>query len=256
VSPILSVDQLSVNYAKTPVLWDVSFELPAGVVTGVIGPNGAGKTTLLKTMLGLIKPLSGTVQFFGKPLASVRQQVAYVPQRGSVDWDFPIDVRTLVLMGRYGKVGLVRRPQAADHEVVERAFSQVGLEGFEGRQISELSGGQQQRAFFARALVQEADLYLLDEPFAGVDAATERALVQLLHVLKEAGKTVVVVHHDLNTVESYFDWVILLNLRLIGVGPVAQVFTPDFVQKTYGKSYSLLDEALKLSQEKMSGATQ
>lgn len=253
MSGVLQVNQLSVNYGKTPVLWDISFEIPEGVVAGIIGPNGAGKTTLLKTVLGLTKPLSGSVYFFGQPLETVRRRVAYVPQRGSVDWDFPIDVETLVLMGRYGQLGVLRRPTPADRAAVSVALAQVGLAGYERRQISQLSGGQQQRAFFARALVQEADLYLLDEPFAGVDAATEKALVQLLHVLKEQGKTTIVVHHDLNTVESYFDWILLLNLRLIGVGPVEEFFTPQNVQKTYGESYALLDEALKLSQQKTSG---
>jgi manganese/zinc/iron transport system ATP- binding protein len=249
----LSVHHLSVNYDQTPVLWDVSFEVPQGLLVGIIGPNGAGKTTLIKTALGLVKPISGSVEFFGKGLEQVRKQVAYVPQRTSVDWDFPITAIDLVLMGRYGHLGLLKWPRKSDRAAAEYYLDIVGMRDYANRQISQLSGGQQQRIFLARALIQEADVYFMDEPFSGVDHGTEKVLVKLLKELKEKGKTVFVVHHDLNTVESYFDWVALLNMRLVGAGPLEEMFTPDNLNKTYGKSYTILDEALKLSQTKSSG---
>lgn len=251
--PVLEVNQLMVNYDKTPVLWDISLKIPPGVVVGIIGPNGAGKSTLIKAVLGLIKPLSGKVEFFGKPLKHVRQRVAYVPQRESVDWDFPVTARDLVLMGRYGRLGLFNRPREADWAAADYYLDQVGMSEYAHRQISQLSGGQQQRVFLARALLQEADVYFMDEPFTGVDLATETVIVQLLHQLKEKGKTVFVVHHDLNTVESYYDHAILLNMRLIAYGPIDEVFTPHNLNATYGKSYALFNEALKLSQNKQTG---
>ena len=225
--PILfQVSQLTVNYDKTPVLWDISLAIPAGTMVGIIGPNGAGKSTLIKAALGIVKPLSGKVEFFGQPLKKVRQRIAYVPQRESVDWDFPVTVKDLVLMGRYGKLGLFRRPLEADRIAAEHYLKLVGMEEYADRQISQLSGGQQQRAFLARALLQEADIYFMDEPFAGVDSATEAVIVKLLQQLRGEGKTIFVVHHDLNTVESYFDWVILLNMRLIAYGETTRYFTP------------------------------
>lgn len=241
--------ELSVNYGNVPALWDISLAVPKGVVAGIIGPNGAGKSTLIKTILGLIKPLSGKVDFFGKPLAKVRQKVAYVPQRESVDWDFPISVRDLVLMGRYGRLGLFRRPRQADYAAVHEYLVKMGIEQLADRQISQLSGGQQQRVFLARALIQEADIYLMDEPFVGVDLATRSAIMGLLHRLKSQGKTVFVVHHELDTVESYFDWLIMLNIRLVASGPTKQVFNPEMLRLCYGKSYALFDEALKISKQ-------
>lgn len=252
-SPLFEVSQLTVNYDQTPVLWDISLAIPGGAMVGIIGPNGAGKSTLIKAALGIVKPLSGKVQFFGQPLKSVRQRIAYVPQRESVDWDFPVTVKELVLMGRYGKLGLFRRPREADLAAAGHYLKLLGMEGYGDRQISQLSGGQQQRAFLARALLQEADIYFMDEPFAGVDLATEALIVQLLQKLKAEGKTIFVVHHDLNTVESYFDWVILLNMRLIAYGETSRYFTPHYLNAAYGKSYALLDEAFKLSQQKQSG---
>jgi manganese/zinc/iron transport system ATP- binding protein len=249
----IDVEQLTVNYDKTPVLWDISFSIPQGVLVGIIGPNGAGKSTLLKALLGVVKPLSGKVSFFRQPLKKVLKRVAYVPQRSSVDWDFPITVLDLVLMGRYGKLGLFRRPRAADREAARAALNMVGMLSFADRQIGQLSGGQQQRIFIARALLQEAEIYLMDEPFAGVDIATEKAIVALLDQLKAQGKTVFVVHHDLNSVERYFDWVILLNTSLIATGPVKEVFHAENLRRTYGSSSSLLDQAAKLSQSKTTG---
>lgn len=252
-SPVLDVHHLTVNYDKTPVLWDVSFTIPQGVLVGIVGPNGAGKSTLIKAALGLVKPLSGKVHFFGHPLKRVRQRVAYVPQRESVDWDFPVTVRDLVVMGRYGRLGLFNRPREADWAAADRYLELVGMQAYAHRQISQLSGGQQQRAFLARALLQEADIYFMDEPFTGVDLATETTMIQLLQQLRSKGKSVFVVHHDLNTVEAYFDWVLLLNMSLIACGPTAECFNPTTLHSTYGKSYALFDEALKLSQQKKTG---
>jgi manganese/zinc/iron transport system ATP- binding protein len=250
---VLDVEQLTVNYDKTPVLWNVSFSVPKGKLAAIIGPNGAGKSTLVKTVLGLLQPLTGKVSFFGQPFKKVRDKIAYVPQRTSVDWDFPVTVLDVVLMGRYGRLGLFHRPRKADKEAARKALDMVGMLAFENRQISQLSGGQQQRIFIARALLQEAEVYFLDEPFAGVDMATEKAIVLLLDLLKTEGKTVFIVHHDLNTVDQYFDWVVMLNTCLIANGPVAEVFHKEAILRTYGSHIALLDTAAKLSQNKMTG---
>lgn len=247
------INHLSVNYDKTPVLWDVSFSVPTGLLVGIVGPNGAGKSTLIKAALGIVSPLSGKVEFFNQPLKRIRQKVAYVPQREAVEWDFPITVLELVLMGRYGRLGLFNWPRKADYSAAEYYLKVVGMSGYSHRQISQLSGGQQQRVFLARALLQEADIYFMDEPFAGIDAASENMIVSLLKELVTQKKTVFVVHHDLNSVEAYFDWVILLNMRLVGCGPVGEIFTPENLNATYGKSYALLDEALRLSNQKITG---
>lgn len=249
----LHINQLSVNYDKTPVLWDISCSIPAGKLVGIIGPNGSGKTTFIKSILGLVPSISGKVEFFGKSLKNMRKHIAYVPQRESVDWDFPITVRDLVLMGRYGQLGLFKRPSKADWAAADHCLDLVGMTAYASRQISQLSGGQQQRVFIARALLQEADIYFMDEPFAGIDMGSEGVIMELLRQLKNNGKTVFVVHHDLNTVESYFDWVIMLNMRLIAYGKVQEVFNADTLNDTYGKSYAIFDEALKLSNKKHSG---
>lgn len=245
--PALKIENLTVNYDKTPVLWDINFIIPQGKIVGILGPNGAGKSTLLKAALGLLKPLSGTVEFLGNSFKKVRKKVAYVPQRTSVDWDFPITVFDVVLMGSYGRLGLLKWPSRKEKEAAKNALDMVGMLAYSRRQISQLSSGQQQRVFIARALLQEADIYLLDEPFAGVDAATETAIVSLLTELKTKGKTLFIVHHDLSTVERYFDWVILLNTCLIASGPVKEAFNPDAVMRTFGRSATILDEAAKLS---------
>lgn len=249
----LAVRQLTVNYDKTPVLWDISLEIPSGKLVGIVGPNGAGKSTFIKTALGMIKPISGKIEFFNQPLKKVRKRIAYVPQRESVDWDFPITVRDLVLMGRYGRLGLLRWPRKADWAAADHYLDIVGMTAYADRQISQLSGGQQQRAFIARALLQEADVYFMDEPFAGIDMATETLLMDVLRQLIAKDKTIFVVHHDLNTVESYFDWVIMLNMRLVAYGPTSKMYNPDTLLSTYGKSFALFDEALKLSQHKTTG---
>jgi manganese/zinc/iron transport system ATP- binding protein len=233
-TPAVDVTDLTVAYGEKPVLWDVDLEVPRGVLMAVVGPNGAGKTTLIRTILGMVKPAAGQALVYGRPYAEQRRRVAYVPQRGSVDWDFPTSVLDVVLMGRYGRLGWIRRPGAADREAALAALEQVGMSELAGRQISQLSGGQQQRVFLARALVQHADVYFMDEPFQGVDATTERAIVELLRSLRSDGKTVVAVHHDLQTVPEYFDQVTLMNVRRIASGPVDEVFTEENLRRTYG----------------------
>lgn len=249
----LEVAQLSVNYDKTPVLFDVSMQVPEGRLVGIIGPNGAGKSTFIKALLDLVTPLSGNISILGKPLKEIRKRIAYVPQKESVDWDFPITVEDLVLMGRYGSLKLFQRPRKEDIAAGLECLDLVGMTAYKDRQISQLSGGQQQRVFLARALVQEAEVYFMDEPFAGVDLATETVLIGVIKDLVSKGKTVFVVHHDLNTVENIFDWLIILNLRLIASGDVKDVFNSKNLHLAYGKSYKLFDEALKLSKEKERG---
>jgi len=230
----IEVHDLTVAYREKPVLWDVDLEVPRGVLMAIVGPNGAGKSTLIKAMLGLVRAAAGEVRVHGRPYREQRRLVAYVPQRGSVDWDFPTSVLDVVMMGRYGALGWLRRPGRREHEMAMAALAKVGMQDFAARQISQLSGGQQQRVFLARALVQDAELYLMDEPFQGVDAKTERAIVTVLQDLRAQGKTVVVVHHDLETVPEYFDWTLILNVRRIAAGPVEQVFTGENLRVAYG----------------------
>ncbi len=216
--------------------------MPEGKLIGIIGPNGAGKSTLIKTILGLVPRASGDISIYGKDYKDQRTRIGYVPQRGSVDWDFPTNALDVVLMGRYGRIGLLKRPKKADVDMAKAALEKVGMLDYAKRQISQLSGGQQQRVFLARALCQDADIYFMDEPFAGVDAATERAIMTLLAELKEKGKTVLVVHHDLQTAEDYFDWILLLHLRKIAFGPAENVFTIENLQKTYGGRLTFLKD--------------
>lgn len=240
---VVEVEDLTVAYDAKPVLWDVDLKIPRGRLMAIVGPNGAGKTTLLKAMLNLLTSVSGEIRFLPKETgdsAKHRNRIAYVPQSGSVDWDFPATVLDVVLMGRYGLLGWVKRPGKGDVAIAKQTLEKVGMAKFASRQISRLSGGQQQRVFLARALVQEAEIYFMDEPFKGVDAHTERAIVQLLKELKSQGKTVVVVHHDLQTVTDYFDWVTLINLRVIASGPVAEVFHEENLQTVYRSSGALL----------------
>jgi manganese/zinc/iron transport system ATP- binding protein len=239
----LEIHDMTVAYHRRPVLWDVDLLVPEGKLVGVIGPNGAGKTTLIKAVLGLVPLASGKVEIYGQPYEDQRKLVGYVPQRESVDWDFPVTVRDVVLMGTYGRLGWFRRPRRPERQLADACLEQVGMASFARRQIRQLSGGQQQRVFLARALAEQAQVYFLDEPFAGVDAATESAIVDLLQSMRSAGKTVFVVHHDLQTVREYFDWVILLNMRLVACGPVEETFTPENMQKTYGGRLTILDEA-------------
>ncbi|MBI2742903.1 MAG: metal ABC transporter ATP-binding protein [Chlamydiales bacterium] len=252
-NPVIKVEQLTVNYDKTPVLWDINFTIDRGMIVGVVGPNGAGKSTLLKTLLGMIAPLSGNIEFFGKPFTEVRKKIAYVPQRSSVDWDFPITAKELVLMGRYGHLGLFKWQSKKDHKIAEEAMERVGMLSFADRQIGKLSGGQQQRIFIARALAQDADIYMMDEPFAGVDNGTEKELVALFEELASQGKTLIIVHHDLSTVDRYFKWLLMLNTCLVASGPVSEVFHRDHLLRTYGKGSMLLDEAARISQNTTAG---
>jgi manganese/zinc/iron transport system ATP- binding protein len=238
----LSVYDLTVAYHRKPVIWDIGFDVPAGSLIGIVGPNGAGKSTLLKAVMELTPRASGRIKVFGKSYRQSRHRVGYVPQRESVDWDFPVDALDVVTMGLYGKIGWCMPVRKKHRELAMQALTRVGIADLAHRQISQLSGGQQQRTFLARALVQNADLYLMDEPFAAVDAATERAIVQILRDMKEDGKTAVVIHHDLQTVPEYFDYVVLLNMRIVAHGPVQDVFTSENLQKTYGGRLTLLDE--------------
>ncbi|HEY1065358.1 MAG TPA: ABC transporter ATP-binding protein, partial [Pirellulales bacterium] len=250
----LSIHDMTVAYHRKPVLWDVDYDAPPGKLIAVVGPNGAGKSTLIKAALGLIPKAAGVVRFFGSAYSQVRGRVAYVPQRGSVDWDFPIDALGVVAMGLYRRIGWCRPVSKADRERSLHALDRVGMADFASRQISQLSGGQQQRVFLARALVQGADLYLMDEPFTGVDAATERAIVGVLRELQQAGKTALVVHHDLQTVAEYFDEVVLLNMRIVAHGPVSEIFTVENLRQTYGGKLNLLDQlAQKMQQSDVRG---
>lgn len=239
----LSVHDLTVAYHRKPVIWDVGFDAAPGQLIGVVGPNGAGKSTLLRSILGLQHKASGRVEIFGKPYQENRSRVGYVPQRESVDWDFPIDALDVVTMGLYQQIGWCRPVSRQRRQQAMAALERVGIADLARRQISQLSGGQQQRTFLARALVQDADLYFMDEPFAAVDASTEAAIIELLRDLRSRGKTAIVVHHDLQSVPDYFDSVLLLNMRVVAYGAVNEVFTPENLQKTYGGRLTLLDEA-------------
>lgn len=238
----IEVHDLTVAYQHRPVLWDVDITFPEGELVGIVGPNGAGKSTLIKAIMGLVPLASGYVRILDQPAETSRTSIAYVPQRGSVDWDFPTTAFDVVLMGRYGHLSLFGRPKRSDRKIARECLEKVGMSDYANRQISQLSGGQQQRVFLARALAQQTRIYLMDEPFAGVDAATERAIVVLLRELRERGCTVVVVHHDLQTVPEYFDSVMLLNMRTVAYGKVADVFTEENLNKTYGGQLHLLTE--------------
>ncbi len=239
----IEVHDLSVTYHTKPILWDIDFQLPEGKLIAIMGPNGAGKSTLIKTMIDLITPISGWVKIYEQPYQKVRKLVGYVPQRESVDWDFPTTALDVVMMGRYGKLGWFKRLKKEDREISLHYLQQVGMADFAHRQISQLSGGQQQRIFLARALAQEAQIYMMDEPFVGVDAVTEKAIVELLFELRKQKKTILVVHHDLQTVNEYFDWIVLINMRLVAAGPVSQVFIEDNLRKTYGGRLAILSKA-------------
>lgn len=238
----VEVNNLTVAYQKKPVLTDVSFTVPEGKLIGIIGPNGAGKSTLIKAILGFIPKTTGEIQIYGEGYRAKNRVVGYVPQRGSVDWDFPTNALDVVLMGRYGHIGYFKRPGKKDIEFARECLRKVGMEAFEKRQISQLSGGQQQRVFLARALAQDSKVYFMDEPFVGVDAATERAIIDILNELKNNGKTVLVVHHDLQTVKDYFDHVILLNIEVIASGPTEETFTIENLHRTYGGKLAFLEK--------------
>ena len=238
----LEIHDLTVAYHKKPVLYGVDLAVPKGKLVGVLGPNGAGKSTLIKTIMGLIPVSGGWIKIFGQPYKKALKRIGYMPQRESVDWDFPVNVMDVVMMGRYGRLGLCRRPSKEDRDIAVECLDKVKMLPYQHRQIANLSGGQQQRVFLARALAQESDLYFMDEPFSGVDATTEETIVALLHELKERGKTLFIVHHDLATAQKYFDMLVLMNMRLVACGPTEEVFTHDLLQKTYGGRLTILSE--------------
>tara|TARA_B100000508_G_C11439306_1_gene267848 strand:- start:387 stop:1175 length:789 start_codon:yes stop_codon:yes gene_type:complete len=246
----IETHNLTVSYNRRPVLWNIDFSIPIGQITGIIGPNGSGKTTLLKAIMGLVPLSSGYVKVFDQDLNDARERISYVPQRESVDWDFPASVMDVVLMGRYRKGNILKRLSKSDRELAIEALDKVNMLEFSHRQISQLSGGQQQRVFIARSLAQGADLYIMDEPFVGVDAATEEAILTLLSEMKKAGKTVVVVHHDLQTAKDYFDWIVLLNTRLVAAGPKKEIFEGDLLQEAYGGKLNVLSQVGDLVKEK------
>lgn len=241
----LEIEDLTVAYADQPVLWDVDLQVPAGARLAIVGPNGAGKSTLVKAAMGLVRPVAGEVRLFGRSDVRTRGQIAYVPQRATLSWDFPTDVLDVVTMGTYGRLGWARRAGVTQRREAEGALEQVGMNAFAKRPIAELSGGQQQRVLLARALVQDAPINILDEPFQGVDAPTERAIVDVLDGLAGEGKTIVVVHHDLQTVAEYFDSVLLLNVRVIEAGPVDEVFSEENLRLTFGGRVGVLASAAR-----------
>jgi manganese/zinc/iron transport system ATP- binding protein len=246
----IEVHNLSVAYNRIPVLWDIDFELPQGQIIGIVGPNGSGKSTLLKAIMGLVPLSSGFSKIFDKELDLVREKVAYVPQRESVDWNFPATVEDVVRMGRYKRGKLFNRLSSIDKQLALEAIDKVKLTPYKDRQISQLSGGQQQRVFLARALAQGADMYVMDEPFVGVDVATEKTILELLISMKNEGKTVVIVHHDLQTVSDSFDYLVLLNTRLIAHGPTKEILTEENLQATYGGQLNLLSKMQNLIKNK------
>ncbi len=239
--PAIEIDNITVAYGSTVVLDRVSLALPPARIIGLIGPNGAGKTTLLKAIVGANRPLHGAVRVLGQPIDKVRQRVAYVPQRRDVDWTFPLSVLDVVLMGRYGRLGIWRRPGRRDREIALRALEQVRLVNRRHCQIGELSGGQQQRVFLARALAQEADLLLLDEPFNGIDTTTQGVIFDLLCEQRQQGRTVVLSTHDLHSVERNCDLLVALNRRVVAFGPVGEVFTAPVLHSTFGSQVAVVN---------------
>lgn len=250
----VTVHDLTVAYRENPVLWDIDLSIPTGTLTSIIGPNGAGKSTLLKAILGLVPIAAGSVEIFGHSSPEQRKLVGYVPQRGSVDWNFPTSALDVVTMGTYGQLGWIKRPGSKERAKAMHCLEQVGMADFASRQISQLSGGQQQRVFLARALVQDAQLYFMDEPFVGVDAATESAIIALLKALRNDGKTVVCVHHDLESASDYFDYAVLLNVHLTASGPMREVFTAENLTKTYGGNLNVINLSKRFATAEESGA--
>lgn len=246
IQPALEIHDVTVAFDRKPVLWNIDLTIPQGKLVGIIGPNGAGKSTLIKAVMGILPLSSGYAKLFNKNIDEVRSRISYVPQRESVDWDFPASVLDVVLMGRYAHLGLFKNPRRADRDIAMDCLKKVGMEAYANRQISQLSGGQQQRTFLARALAQQADFYFMDEPFSGVDASTEKTIIDLLRSMTQADKTVMVVHHDLHSVSQYFDWVIMLNTRLVAVGPTATAFTQKNLHETYGGKLTILSDVADL----------
>lgn len=254
-TPIISVNELMVSYDMRPVLWNINLSLPRHKIIGIIGPNGAGKSTLLKALMGLVVPDHGIVQVLGGPLDRVRKRVSYIPQRESVDWDFPASVLDVVMMGRYAKLGFLQRPKKIDHDIALACLNKVGIQHLRDRQIAQLSGGQQQRLFIARALAQEAEIYLMDEPFVGIDATTESEILHLLKTMTTEGKTIVMVHHDLHAAHHYFHWCVLLNMHVIASGPPSNVLTPTLLQATYKSKHTILSKVGDLLKDQADSAS-
>lgn len=249
----IEIHDMTVAYHKKPVLWNLDLKIPEGNLIGIVGPNGAGKSTMIKAIMELVPKASGWVRIYGRPYEEMRKKIGYIPQRGSVDWDFPVSALEVVLMGRYGHLGWFSRPGEKDYEIAEEALEKVGISEFRDRQISQLSGGQQQRVFLARALAQDAEIYLMDEPFVGVDAATEDAIIEILTELRSRNRTILVIHHDLQTVSEYFDWLIMLNMRIVAAGSIEDVYTRENLKKTYGGRLNVLDETAQAVAEQRGG---
>ncbi len=243
---VIQIENLTVNYGKNLVLWEVFLSISSGKMIGIIGPNGAGKSTFLKALMGFCPKLSGKITFWQKAFSSVRTKIAYIPQKEEIDWDFPITVYEVVLMGRFSHLRFWQRPKAFDKQKVFDALEKVGLKEYAKRQIGQLSGGQQQKLFLARAIAQEAKVYLLDEPFQGVDATSEKVIIQVLKQWRNEGKTILIVHHDLSRLKEYFDELVFLNKRIIASGPLEQVLTEENLQAVFGNSPMLFEEASRL----------
>lgn len=242
-TPLISIKNLTVSYDRKVALRSVNLDVVTNGVIGIIGPNGAGKSTLIKGILQLIAFDSGRIRIFGKPVEDVRKDIAYVPQKESIDWDFPVTVADLVMMGRYAHLNLFQWPSAEDRRIVDESLDRVGMIEYKDRQIGQLSGGQQQRIFIARALAQQADIFLLDEPFVGVDASTETTIINLIKEVNRTGRLIIIVHHDLSKVTEYFDQLIMINQRLIAFGPTDEVFTPEMLKRTYGGRLTILQKS-------------
>lgn len=238
--PAITLQHVTATYADAPALWNITADIPQHVLGAIVGPNGAGKTTLIKIMLGLMSPVSGSVRILGHDARRVRHTVAYVPQRRTVDWDFPVTVIDVVMMGCYHRVGWIRNPSQCEYDRAHNIIQHVGLEAYTHYPINRLSGGQRQRVFLARALLQDADIYMLDEPFVGVDKKSEATIIQILKELRNSGKTLLVVHHDLYTVRSYFDWVMLLNVELVAAGALDQAYTSENISRAYETAVDII----------------
>jgi manganese/zinc/iron transport system ATP- binding protein len=242
-TPVIDIHNLTVSYHRKTAIRSINLKIRERGIIGIIGPNGAGKSTLLKAILNLVPADHGSIRVFGQPIDRVRKKISYVPQKEIIDWDFPVTVNDVVMMGRYTHLGPVERPGSRDRSVVDAAITKVGMEAYRNQQIGNLSGGQQQRVFLARALAQESDILLLDEPFVGVDAATEQAIIELMHTLNDEGKMVIVVNHDLGKVQDYFRHLIMINQRLIAYGPTREVFRPEMLSRTYGGRLTILQKS-------------
>ncbi|MBR9860249.1 metal ABC transporter ATP-binding protein [bacterium] len=247
---LIEAHNLTVVYGRKPALWNVDFEIPGKQVIGIMGPNGSGKSTLLKSIMGVVEPTSGFTKVYDQDIDDVRDRISYVPQRQDIDWDFPASVWDVVSMGRFAQRGLFKRLNKEDQDIIAQSLDKVGMLSFSKRQISQLSGGQQQRVFLARALAQQGELFLMDEPFAGVDISTEEMIIDLLKEMKEEGKTLVIVHHDLHTAQSYFDWLVLLNTRLVASGPVSEVFNDKTLSDTYGGKLTTMSKITQVLENK------